>query len=130
METVVMVFAGEYDIASKEQLRAELQLLVPVSDLVLDFTQVTYLDSTAVSEMIRMHRLRADHLYERETIVVHNENIQKLFDMLQLHEVFHLVGTLDEALGNGQPAAIRYAFLDGDGRATQPPPVVHLQQSR
>ncbi len=108
METVVVVFAGEYDVASKERLRAELERLVSVQDLILDFRDVTYIDSIAVTELVRMHKLRAENLFERETIVT-SGFVRRLFDLLELKKVFRLVDTVDEALV-GPRANVRYAF--------------------
>jgi anti-anti-sigma regulatory factor len=117
METVVVIFAGEYDIACKREMRAELEKLVSVQNVVLDFSRVTFIDSTVIAELIRMHRLRAENLFERETMVVSTWSLRKMFDLLQLNKVFRRVETLDEGVGeNADEADVRYAFAgDGNG---------------
>ena len=69
-DNVVMIFSDEYDIGCKERLREGLARLAVVPNVVLDFTDVTYIDSTVLSELIRMHKVRAAKGYEREVIVV------------------------------------------------------------
>lgn len=119
MNAVVIVFAGEYDLACKEQLRAELDRLVAVPNLVLDLSEVTYLDSTVVTELIRLHKLRTENHSGRETVVAHAGNIQKLLRIVGLDKAFRLVGALDEALDTDAQAEVRYAF-SGTGPARTP----------
>lgn len=117
METVVMVFAGEYDLVSKEQLRATLATLSGVPRVVLDLSDVTYLDSTVITELIRMRQVRAASGLERETLVFQRPSIQKVFDILSMGTVFRLVGTLDEAVEkDGAPVTVQYAFTNGATR--------------
>lgn len=61
MATVVKVFAGEYDLTHQAQLRAEFDALYAENSLVLDMSAVTYLDSTFIGELIRLHNLRTAH---------------------------------------------------------------------
>lgn len=110
MKTAVVVFAGEYDLACKEQLRAELDRLVPVPNLVLDFSEVTYVDSTVLTELIRLHKLRAENHSGSETVVAHAGNLQKLLRIVGLDKAFRLVGALDEALDKGAQVEVQYAF--------------------
>jgi anti-anti-sigma factor len=120
VSTVVLIFVGEYDLACKGQLRAELERLADITNVVLDFSGVTYMDSTTLTELIRLHRLRAENLHERETIVLKHKHIKKLFDMLELKKVFRLVDNLDEAVGDpASNADVRYAFT---GRVSPEPP--------
>jgi anti-anti-sigma factor len=117
METVVMVFAGEYDLVSKRQLRAILATLCGVPRVVLDLSGVTYLDSTVITELIRIHQLRAASGLERETLVFQRPSLQKIFDILDIGKVFRLVGTLDEAVEkDGAPVKVQYAFTNGAAR--------------
>jgi len=110
IEMVVMIFGGEYDIACKEHLRADLQRLTDVQDVVLDFTDVTYIDSTILVELIRMNQIRSSKGYERETIVVQNRNLKRLFTLLNLQDVFHFVPGLEHVVQkNEQPIGLDYA---------------------
>lgn len=66
LQRVVMIFGGEYDLACKEHLRADLERLANVQDVVLDFTDVTYIDSTVVVELIRINQIRSSKGYKRD----------------------------------------------------------------
>jgi anti-anti-sigma factor len=117
METVVIVFAGEYDLTSKEQLRTTLALLSTVPRVIFDFSDVTYLDSTVITELIRMRNLRAASGFKRETIVFQHPQLKRVFDILQMGKLFRLVGTLDEAIDkDGADVIVRYAFTDSTTR--------------
>lgn len=110
LQRVVMIFGGEYDLACKEHLRADLERLANVQDVVLDFTDVTYMDSTVVVELIRMNQIRRSKGYKRETIVLQNPNIKRLFTLLSLQDVFHFVPELNHVVGkNEQPIGLDYA---------------------
>ena len=110
LQRVVMIFGGEYDLACKEHLRADLERLANVQDVVLDFTDVTYIDSTVVVELIRINQIRSSKGYKRETIVLQNPNIKRLFTLLSLQDVFHFVPELNHAVEkNEQPIGLDYA---------------------
>jgi anti-anti-sigma factor len=108
-EKIVMILDGEYDLACKGHLRSDLQRLTNVQDVVVDFTDVTYIDSTAVVELLRMHRIRESKGYKGETIVVQNPNIKKLFTLLNLQQVFSLVNDLGHVVEkNEEPIGLDY----------------------
>ncbi|MGA8099700.1 MAG: STAS domain-containing protein [Candidatus Cybelea sp.] len=110
LQRVVMIFGGEYDLACKEHLRADLERLANVQDVVLDFTDVTYIDSTVVVELIRINQIRSSKGYKRETIVLQNPNIKRLFTLLSLQDVFHFVPELNHVVDkNEQPIGLDYA---------------------
>ena len=48
---VIVVFAGEYDLACQKELRREFDRLHEQPNVVLDFSNVTYLDSTCIAEL-------------------------------------------------------------------------------
>jgi anti-anti-sigma factor len=115
---MVMVFSGEYDLASKEQVRAAFDAVSEAPRVVLDFSDVSYIDSSVVVELVRIHSARAAGDLERETVVVGNKNLLKIFDILQLASVFRIVDTLDDAVGkNGEHISVHYASsFDGSPR--------------
>ena len=108
--TVVMMFSGEYDLASKEQVRAAFDSLRDVPSIALDFTHVTYIDSTIIGELVRMHNARCASGLERETVVLNNRSLLKLVDVLNFSEVFRVVDALDDAISkDGKDIVVRYA---------------------
>lgn len=108
----VMVFEGEYDLACKDRLRAELARLADDFHVILDFTGVRYLDSTFLSELVRMSRLRRERGFPIETIVLsHSAIVRKLFALTQLDRLFHITDSLDGALEDaGEDATFQESF--------------------
>jgi anti-anti-sigma regulatory factor len=105
-----MMLSGEYDLTSKEQLRAAFGSLYEIPSVALDFTKVTYIDSTVISELVRMHNARSASGLERETIVVNDRNLLKLFDILNFSKVFRVVDNLDDAIRkDGNDVVVQYA---------------------
>lgn len=109
-----MIFAGEYDLSRRLELRAAFDSLATTQAVVLDFTLVTYIDSTIISELVRLHNARAAKEFERETIVVRHRNLLRVFDVLRLDGVLRIVDTLDEAIPkDGRSAIVRQASSYG-----------------
>jgi anti-anti-sigma factor len=96
----VMIFSGEYDIAGAERLRADLNRVRDVRRVVLDFTDVTFIDSKAIHELVNLHHYRAAKGFEREAIVFANPNLRRVFGILKLEQVFHCVSNLSDVVRN------------------------------
>ena len=99
--TVVMVLIGEFDISTRDRLSAALERLNDAGNVILDLTEVRYLDSTAIGEFIRLHKVRKAKGLPRETIVITNDALRRIFDILRLAEVFDLADGLQEAVPSG-----------------------------
>lgn len=109
-DVVVMVFTGEYDLTCREQLRGTLDSLFEASSVVLDLSAATYIDSTVINELVRLHNARSARGLDRVACVVQNGNLLRLFDILRLGDIFHVVETLDEAVyKNGEDVSVQYA---------------------
>jgi anti-anti-sigma factor len=91
LDPTMVVFGGEYDVGSKASLRKLLDRIAEIPDLVLDFREVTFIDSTCVTELLRMHTLRITNSLPRETIVLGKTPIRRLFEVLDLYRVFNVV---------------------------------------
>ncbi len=98
MATVVKVFAGEYDLTHQAQLRAEFDALCTENSLVLDMSAVTYLDSTFISELIRLHNARTEQGCNRLTIVRPSPIVRRVLSLLYIFTFCRVVASLDEAL--------------------------------
>ena len=98
--TVVRV-AGEIDIASADRLRDRIgQLLADGrTDLVVDLTQVTFMDSTGLGLLVgALKRVRLAG--GRLELVVDSERLLKVFRITGLLQVFSIHETLDAALAS------------------------------
>jgi anti-anti-sigma factor len=91
LDPTIVVFAGEYDVGSKASLRSLLDSIAEVPDLVLDFRDVTFIDSTCVTELLRMHTIRITNSLPRETILMGKAPIRRLFEVLDLYRVFNVI---------------------------------------
>ena len=121
MEPVVVVFAGEYTVGSKGKLHRELSRLATKPRLVLDFSEVTYMDSTCIAELMRMEYRRSNAKFEATHIVMQSPVLLRIFSVLTLDRVFRVVPTLSQAIDSGvEGLHVQYAFCGDDGAAKVP----------
>jgi anti-anti-sigma factor len=104
----VMVFTGEYDIAAAQQLRADLHRIRDIRRVVLDFSDVTFVDSKAIHELVNLHHYRAAKGFEREALVFAHPNLRRIFGILQLEQVFHCVSNLSDVVRNDDTSSQLY----------------------
>jgi len=117
-QMAVMIFDGEYDIATAEGLRADLNRVRDIQRVVLDLSDVTYVDSKAIHELIALRNYRAEKGFEREAIVFHSPALRKIFGILNLDQVFHCVSNLSDVVpSDNTPSRLYYAAsaLDSGG---------------
>ena len=97
----VVVFAGEYDLANKDGLRRTLRCLEKSDNLVLDLTEVTFIDSTFVSELILLEKAREAKNFARVTIVAPSESVvRRVFDAVGITPILTLLESYnDERVG-------------------------------
>src|SRR5215469_9872474 len=111
MEPVVAVFAGEYTLGSKDKLHRELSRLASKPRLVLDFSEVEYMDSTCIAELLRMEQRRSAAGFEAGYVVTQAPMLMRIFSVLTLDRVFCVVPTLAEAIDNDvEGLQVEYAF--------------------
>jgi anti-sigma B factor antagonist len=92
----VASFAGEIDFMGREDFRAKLALLADAEGAVVDLSEVTYLDSSALAEILMLQR-RRKHTGKDGLSVVVNQRIRRLFEITGLQNVLLLAASLDEA---------------------------------
>jgi anti-anti-sigma regulatory factor len=121
MATIVKIFTGEYDLKHQAELRAEFDAVRVEDSLVLDMSAVTYLDSTFIGELIRLHGLRAQRGCDRLTIVRPASIVKKVLALLYVFTFARVVATIDDALApNGTRVVLDHACR-GDNPTTQWP---------
>ncbi|MBV8373981.1 MAG: STAS domain-containing protein [Candidatus Eremiobacteraeota bacterium] len=108
----IVVFAGEYDIACKVQFRNEMTRLRSRADVVLDFTEVTYVDSTIVAELLLLAK---DRIYAglppQKMILSNHSSVRRVFDLVQLEKVITLVTSVDGVKKRERPVdQVQFAF--------------------
>ena len=109
-QMAVMIFSGEYDIATAEGLRADLNRVRDIKRVVLDLSDVTYVDSKAIHELIALRTYRSAKGFEREAIVFQSPALRKIFGILNLDQVFHCVSNLSDVVpSDNTPSDLYYA---------------------
>ena len=126
--TVVMVFNGEYDLTSKHQLREAFSFLADAERAVLDFNEVTYLDSTALSELTLLHKSRKAAGLDAATIVTSNGNILRLFEIVDMRQFFHFTGAMPEIAADGDPVNVHDASTFGTNGSQRLPPLLRIDR--
>lgn len=117
MGAKVVVFAGEYDVSYRALLREEFERLEKVPALVLDFSDVTYLDSTCLCLLLKLRKMRAANGVDREAIVVSHPHLKKVFQIVGLSDLLNVVDTLELAVGPNARITVEHAFY-GDPRGS------------
>jgi anti-anti-sigma factor len=114
LRTLLIVFSGEYDVSCRKRWRDELERLSREPNVIIDFSDVTYLDATCMTELLRLHERRQANGFGRETVVLHRPLVRRLFELLQMQDVLRVVETVDEAVDKKELAPIvRHAFAGG-----------------
>lgn len=65
-----VVFVGEYDLAAQRDFKTKLAEAEEEHDVIVDFTNVTYLDSSCITELLLFSRSRRERGLAPETIFV------------------------------------------------------------
>jgi anti-sigma B factor antagonist len=102
----IVSLAGEIDLSNHVALRATLNDLVVggAVDLVLDLSDVTFMDSTGLGALIGTRR-RVHAFGGSLAIVLTNAAIRRVFEITGLDKVFDLHESRAAALGAVEPAS-------------------------
>jgi anti-anti-sigma factor len=97
MDPTIVSLTGEFDIERQHELRKTLEPFYVHEYLIIDLTQVDYVDSSCLCEFMRMRRARAEAGARPACFVVDERRFGRLFRFLRLDEVFPVVHSLEEA---------------------------------
>ncbi|MGC1381902.1 MAG: STAS domain-containing protein [Candidatus Baltobacteraceae bacterium] len=89
-------FSGEIDFTGKDAFDERLRALDVAETAIVDLTDVTYMDSTALSQLIRLLRRRLD-AGKTAPRVVTGSRVARLFRVAGLGEMIPAFETLGEA---------------------------------
>ena len=98
-DRTIVTVSGEIDLATQGSLRAQLNELVVAGqvDLILDLTDVTFVDSTGLGALIGTRR-RVHAFHGSLALVIPDESVMKVFTITGLEKVLAIHDTLDSAL--------------------------------
>lgn len=97
MDSTIVSLSGEFDIERQHELRETLEPLYVKPYLIVDLTEVDYVDSSCLCEFMRMRRVRSDAGVRPACFIVDEQRFGRLFRFLGLDEVFPVVHSLEEA---------------------------------
>ena len=79
---------GEYDLSTKEDVSSLFQSLRANGPVVIDMTQVTYIDSSFLHELATLHSRLSPHPITLLGVSMH---LQHVFDILNLKGLFEIL---------------------------------------
>jgi anti-anti-sigma factor len=108
---IILVFAGEYDVGCKAEFAHELEAVATEDELILDFREVTYLDSSCLTDLIRLQSTRRDMELEPFTIVADADScLTRMFQTTELTSLFRISDSLSAEAARAARNSIRRAF--------------------
>lgn len=93
----VIRLTGELDVARKDALRGALKIPPAAGAVLLDLADVTYADSTALTELMRF-RMEAERKNVRIAIVATSPQFDRVIRYAGLNELFSIFGDRGAAL--------------------------------
>jgi anti-sigma B factor antagonist len=94
----IITLAGEFDIYTAGELADMLAQAQERANVVIDMTNVRYLDSTSLTVFIRMRKRRLEMNFPPCRLVGLGPNLRRLFKLTRLDAVWPIYETLDEAV--------------------------------
>jgi len=105
MSALVITLAGEFDIYNVDTLAASLSPAHEGRDVIIDMRAVRYMDSTALTVLIRMQKRRVIANLQPARFAGLTPNLRRLFSLTRLDVVWPIYATLDEALASFRVAS-------------------------
>lgn len=98
-QTTVVAVAGELDLSTAPRLKWAMEDAESEDErhLVVDLSEVTFIDSTALGVLVGAQR--SLHPGMRLAIVCAEETVRRIFELTGLDGLFEIVATLHDALG-------------------------------
>jgi len=100
----VACLQGDIDAANAGQVRDELAGIADghVRGLILDLSEVAYLDSAAIEMLFRFSERLRQRRGSLQLVIPHDSNLIRLLDIVGLPSVTPVHATVQEALAAGQ----------------------------
>jgi anti-sigma B factor antagonist len=96
---VIRLDQAEWDVSGKARLHELLAPAVMEAHVVVDMTDVTYMDSSSLSVLVGLYRERVVVKgFLAEQIVAPTPGVRRLFEITGFDRIWHLHDTLDEAV--------------------------------
>ena len=91
METVLLEFVGELDVALDGEIRTALESVAAAPAVSVDLSRVTYLDSTVLTALVRLRQIRYA-AGNREAVRIYGAApmVRRIFTITQLEDLFEI----------------------------------------
>jgi stage II sporulation protein AA (anti-sigma F factor antagonist) len=93
---IVVTLRGEFDLAERARLRDIFDSAERSSTVVLDFSNVTYIDSTVIGALVKLHGDMAA-VQGRMVVVSPAPVVKRVLDMTGLTLIFHIADSMNDA---------------------------------
>ena len=94
---VVIPLAGELELGRRDEIHNALHIGGSEGGILLDFSGVTYADSTSLAELLRLHKQAREHKVPVALVVVHPQ-FERLLRYAGLQTAFRVFRERGEAL--------------------------------
>lgn len=100
---VILRLRGQIDIYNAKNLEQIIQafttrVIKKVNNIILDFKNVSYLDSSGIACLIKLDGLSKDNVYDKNLILINlNDKIKELFKLAKVDALFNILGSEEEA---------------------------------
>lgn len=84
-------FGGEYDLAGQDDFKKKLAAAETQHDVVVDFTNVSFVDSSCVAALLLFNRARRERGLPPETIFVKTGPVAKVLEVTGVTKVCRVV---------------------------------------
>ena len=95
----MITLEGEFDLYGQAGLKHVLEPARHAESVIVDFTRVRYIDSSALSVIVTVHRDRMKAGLSRPTVAGASPQIKRLLSLTQVDRLWLLCDTVDEARG-------------------------------
>jgi len=95
--TTTIALDGEWDYYRSAELRALFERDGDAQKLVVDLTRTRYIDSTLLTELVRLRQRRASKGLDSECLVISNPDVKRIFEITKLDTLWTICTTLEEA---------------------------------
>lgn len=95
---VVRIEPGEWDFHRVEEFEAQIEAAYHHPDVVLDMSDVEYVDSTVLGVFARKRKARAARGWSPSRLVL-TPSVRRIFERVHFNEVWPIFESLESALG-------------------------------
>ncbi len=106
LNSTIIRLSGEYDISNADtHLLSELEVARTATHVVLDFSDVSYIDSSGITQLVRMHKQRDANGLAAAHLAALQPNVRYIFELVSLDRFLKVFDTVEDAVAafDGSP---------------------------